>query len=67
MTKKIDRLEDYVTASIAAEILSAKHGRPIRPGRICRLKNIRFHVLNQTSKLYHRGDIEACFIRQKRA
>jgi len=65
MTKKIIPLADYITAHDAAEILSAKMGRPIRPGYVHKLKRVRFHVLNQTSKLYHRGDIEACVIRQR--
>ena len=65
--KKIVPLTDYITAHDAAEILSAKHGRRIRPGYIHKLKHVRFHVLNATTKLYHKADIEACVIRQRGA
>jgi len=65
MTKKLIPLTDYITAQDAAALLSTKLGRPIRPGYIHKLKNVRFQRINRTSKLYHRADIESCTIKQK--
>ena len=65
MTKKIVRLEDYITASHAAHLLSLKLGRRIDPDYVRKLKGVRFHSLNRTSKLYLKSDIEAAFVRQK--
>ena len=66
MTRKINRLEDYITASDSAGILSQKMGRPILPSYIHKLNNVRSVKLNNTSKLYHKADIEAVVIRQKK-
>jgi len=65
MTRKIDRLDDYITAKHAAHLLSVKHGRPIRPGYIHKLQKVRFVKLDNTSKLYHKDDIEAANIRHR--
>jgi len=66
MTRKINRLEDYITAHDAAGILSQKMGRPIQPGYIHKLNNVRSVKLNNTSKLYHKADIEAAIIRPRK-
>jgi hypothetical protein len=66
MTKKIDRLEDYISAKDAAFLLTKKLGRPISPKYIYKLKGVRFHIIHQTSKLYHKGDIQAVNIRKKK-
>ena len=65
MPRKIDRLEDYISAKDAADILSKKLGRKIDPDYIRRVKNVRFRKVNATTKLYHQQDIEACIIRKK--
>lgn len=65
MTKKIDRLDDYITARHAAHILSLKHGRPIKPGYVHKLQKVRFVRLDNTSKLYHKDDIESIHIRKR--
>ena len=65
MTRKIDRLEDYITARHSAQILSVKHGRLIKPSYIHKLKCVRSVKLDATSKLYHKGDIEKVVIKQK--
>jgi len=65
MTKKIIRLEDYITAAHAAHILSLNLGRRIDPDYVRKIKGVQFYTLNRTSKLYLRSDIEAAFIRQK--
>jgi hypothetical protein len=65
MTKKITPLDDYITAAHAAAILSLKHGRVIRPGYVHKLKSVRFVKQDATSKLYHKDDIEAVFIKKR--
>jgi len=65
MTRKIERLEDYISAKDAADILSKKLGRKIDPDYIRRVKNIRFVKVNATTKLYHKGDIQASSIRKR--
>ena len=67
MTKKITALTDFVSAAEAATILSQKFGRTIKPDYIHRLRHVRFEVINQTTKLYHKADIEACTIRERKA
>jgi hypothetical protein len=65
MTRKITRLEDYISSVEAAEILSEKLGRPVDPDYIRRLKNVRSHKANGKCYLYHRSDIEAVTIRRR--
>ena len=67
MPKKIDRLEDYITASDAALILSLRMKRTIKPGYVHKIRDVRFVKLNATTKLYHRSDIQQVTIRQKGA
>jgi len=65
MTKKINPVESYVSASEAARILSEKLGRPVRPSYIQRLKNVRTRKVNATSNLYHKEDVLAATIRKR--
>jgi hypothetical protein len=65
MTKRIEPLANYISASDAAAILSKKYGRPIRPDYIRKLKNVRTHHVNATSKLYHKQDIEAATVKKR--
>jgi hypothetical protein len=67
MTKRITALTDYITAQDAASLLSQKLGRPIRPGYVHKLKNVRTYRLNKTAKLYHKKDIESIVIRKKQS
>ena len=67
MTKKANRLEDYVTAGRAAHLLTIKSGRRIAPSYVRKLKNVNFVKVNATTKLYNRDDILACNVRQKKA
>ncbi len=66
MPKKIQALADYIGASEAADILSRKLGRPIDPHYIHKIRGIRSEIVNATSKLYNRYDIESVNIRQRR-
>ena len=65
MVKKIIPLTSYIPASEAADLLSKKLGRRIRPDYIRKLKNVRTHTVNATSKLYNRDDILAANIRER--
>lgn len=65
MTRKIERLEDYISAKDAAVLLSRKLGRNVDPDYIRRLKNVRTHRVNATTKLYARDDIMASNIRKR--
>jgi hypothetical protein len=65
MPKKIIPLTSYVPASVAASILSKKLGRQIRPDYIRKLKNVRTHTVNATSKLYCEEDIQNVTIRKR--
>jgi len=65
LTKKTQSLSDYITAKHAAQILSLKHGRIIKPSYVHKLKKVRCVKLDATSKLYHKADIEAVTIRQR--
>lgn len=65
MTKKLNRLEDYISAGDAAALLSKKLGRRIDPDYIRKLKNVRSHAVSSRAKLYHREDILACTVKQK--
>jgi hypothetical protein len=69
MTKKINRLEDWVTADIAAQLLSDKIGRPV-PSRYIRqlAKRKRQPVRTQSlgyHQLYFKDDILASTVKQK--
>lgn len=65
MTKKLNRLEDYISAGDAARLLSLKLGRQIDPDYIRKLKGVRFYTMSSRSKLYHRDDVLACSVKQK--
>jgi hypothetical protein len=65
MTRKINRLEDYVPASEAASLISEKLGRRIYPDYIRKLSNVRFHTINAKTRLYYKPDLEQVTIRQK--
>ncbi len=66
MTRKLNRLEDYISAKDSADILSKKLGRKIDPDYIRRLKNVRSVKVNATMKMYHKGDIQASSIRKRK-
>jgi hypothetical protein len=69
MTKKINRLEDWITADKAANLLSEKLGHPVAPRYIRQLaKSKRQPVRTQSlgyHQLYNRSDILACTVKQK--
>src|SRR5579884_4117736 len=69
MVKKIIALNEYISAHDAAQLLSAKHGRPISPKYIRSLsKRKKNPVRTQEMSnrlLYNRADIEMVSIKQK--
>jgi hypothetical protein len=70
MTKKINRLEDWVNANDAAQLLSDKMGRPVLPRYIRQLaKRKRNPVRTQSlgyHQLYSRDDVLNSTVKQKR-
>jgi hypothetical protein len=70
MSKKIIALDDYISARDAAQILSAKHGRPVSSRYIRSLsKRAKNPVATQQISnrlLYLKDDILACEIKQRR-
>jgi hypothetical protein len=70
MTKRINRLEDWISAHDAAQLLGEKKGRPISPKYIRSLsKSKRQLIRTQTMSsrlLYHRDDILDCEVKQKK-
>jgi hypothetical protein len=69
MTKKITRLDDYLSAHDAALLLSQKLGRSIHPEYIRKLARSKKQPVRTQPMgnrlLYHRDDILACTIKQK--
>lgn len=65
MTRKLNRLEDYISAGDAATLLGKKLGRRIDPDYIRKIKGIRSHTIHDRSRLYHRDDILVSNVRQK--
>jgi len=69
MTRKITRLEDYISASDAAQILSAKCGRRIAPEYLTKLSKSKKQPIRtqQMSNrlLYNREDLEKVTIKKK--
>jgi len=69
MPKKIVALADFITASQAAEILSANLGRPISSKYIGKLARRRRQPVRTQAignrLLYAKDDVEACIIRKK--
>jgi len=66
MTRKIERLDEYISAKDAADILSKKLGRFVDPDYIRRVKNVRSVKVNATAKLYNKQDIKAATIRKRK-
>lgn len=70
MVKKIIALNEYISAHDAAQLLSAKHGRPISGKYIRSLSKRKKNPVRtqQMSNrlLYHKEDILACTVRAKR-
>jgi hypothetical protein len=71
VVRKKEDINDYVTAHDAAQILSLKHGRPIRPDYISKMAKSKKRSIRRARTgdrwLYHRDDIEAVTITQKKA
>lgn len=69
--KKKEDINDYISAHDAAQILSLKHGRPIRPDYISKLAKSKKRAIRAARFydriLYHKEDIANCTIRQKSA
>jgi len=65
MTRKLNRLEDYISSREAASILSRKFNRRINPDYIRKLKNVRSRKANERCYLYNRDDLEQVVIRKK--
>ena len=69
MTKRINRFEDWITASVAASLLSAKLGHPVPVRYIRQLAKRKSQPVRTQSlgyhQLYNRTDIEKCIIKQK--
>jgi hypothetical protein len=69
MTKKITRLEDWITADKAAMLLSQKLGRPISPEYLRKLARRKKQPVRTQPMgnrlLYHKEDILACNVKQK--
>ena len=68
--KKKEDVNDYVTAHDAAQMLTLKMGRPIRPDYISKMAASRKHTIRiarfRDRQMYHREDIAACTVGQKR-
>jgi hypothetical protein len=69
MTKKLNRLEDWLSASDAASLLSDKMGFPIDPKYIARLARSKKQPVKTRPVsghlLYLKADIERCKVRKK--
>jgi hypothetical protein len=71
MVKKIIALNEYVSAHDAAQLLSAKHGRPISGKYIRSLSKRKKNPVRTQPMgnrlLYHRDDLEKVTVRAKRS
>ena len=69
MTKKANRFEDWLTANDAAQLLSAKLGRPVRPSYCRQLAKSKRQPVRTESlgyhQLYNKDDILASIVKQK--
>lgn len=69
MTKKITRLEDWITASVAAQLLSEKFERPIAARYIRQMAKRKCNPVGTKSlgyhQLYNRDDILNAIVKQK--
>lgn len=63
MTKKKIDITEWINARVAAQLLSIKHGRKVRPGYVNRIKNIQRFRVHPTMHLYLRSDVEAVQLR----
>jgi len=69
MAKKLNRLEDWISASVAASLLSDKMGFPVDPKYISRLSRSKKQPVRTRSisghKLYNKQDIQAATITRR--
>ena len=65
MTKKKIDINEYCTAREAAQILTHKLGRPVRPDYIHRVRGVGSIQVNKTTRLYLRTDVLNASIRQR--
>ncbi len=69
MTKKINRLEDWLSAHDSAQFLSLKHARPIPPSYVRQLAKSKKQPVRTRSlgyhQLYFKDDILAATIKKK--
>jgi hypothetical protein len=70
MPKKIQSIDDWISAHDAAQILTLKHGRRIDPQRVRALAKAKFHPVRtmpfgKYHKMYNRADIESVSIRER--
>lgn len=68
--KKKEDIHDYCSAKDAAAILSKNHGRLIRPDYVRKMRKSKRHAIRSVLVgdrwMYHREDIAACSIKEKR-
>ncbi|GHO99530.1 hypothetical protein KSF_095780 [Reticulibacter mediterranei] len=65
--KKKEDINNYCIAQEAAQILSNKLGRPVRPDYISKMSKSKKHHIRTIRKhsrlmMYHRGDVAACVL-----
>jgi hypothetical protein len=69
MTKKVDRYDDWVSASVAAQILADKCGVPVRPAYITKLSRSKKQPVRTRAVsghlLYNREDIMRCVVNKR--
>jgi hypothetical protein len=65
MTKKKIDISEYCTAREAAQILTHKLGRPVRPDYIHRVQGVGSIPVNKTTRLYLRADVLNASVRQR--
>jgi len=65
MSKKLNRLEDYISSREAATLLSSKLGRVIAPDYVRKIKGVRSHKANDRCRLFNREDLEQVTIKKK--
>lgn len=69
MPKKIIPLADWVSAHVAAQLLSLNMGRPIPSRYVVKLSRRKKNPVRTQEMgnrlLYHKGDILACEVKQK--
>lgn len=65
MTRKKIALDDFISASEAAGLLSQKLGRRVRPDYIHQLKGVRSVKKHDRCRLYHKQDILNVTIRRR--